>query len=354
MPSRSPWRFLSPLSTAAPPAPGAVWGAVPASQLPALCTALRDPPADPGWFSEVKLDGTRFLVRKHRAGIGLVARNGVDRAAELPAIAAWFAGLAVDEAVLDGELVAPGPGGGTSYQALDRALAAGDHAGLAFYAFDLLALDGWDLRGCSLRDRKAILLDLDPWHGPLRYSEHVEGEPAELYRHATAHGLEGIVCKRNLPYHEGRNGDWVKVKALAREELVVLGWNAPHGSCEGIAALHLGYYDPAGRLHYAGAVASGLSRTVAADWHARLQPLAALPGTMLVAGEPVDARWVKPRHVVEISFTAWSDTGRVREPVYLGIRHDKPPRAVVRPVAAPAAPRVVFALRPPPGRQARR
>jgi bifunctional non-homologous end joining protein LigD len=231
---------------------------------------------------------------------------------------------------------------------LQDALSAGADHKLIFYAFDLLALDGWDLRTCTLLDRKRLLRGINDWTGQLRFSDH-QGDNAEaMHTEACRLGLEGIVCKQDTPYRAGRGGAWVKVKCLGREELVVLGWTPPAGTRTGIGALHLGYYDPTGQLQYAGGVGTGFSDRVLTEWRARLEPLAASPPIeLLFAGDPLDRQiqWVRPELVVEVNYTAWSGAGRVRHPVYLGIREDKPAGQVVRPVADPEAPRAAFSPR---------
>ena len=211
--------------------------------------------------------------------------------------------------------------------------------------FDLLALNGWDLRGCALVDRKQLLKGTDSWDGQLRYSDHHDGSAETMHREACRLGLEGVICKQNVPYRAGRSGTWVKVKCLGREEFVVLGWTPPGGSRSGIGSLHVGYHDRAGKLHYAGGVGTGYSDRGLTEWHARLEPRAApAPTSLLYAGDPLDPHihWVRPELVIEVRYTAWSGAGRVRHPVYLGVREDKAAREVVRPVADPEAPRRLF------------
>src|SRR5205823_1914035 len=131
---------------------------------------------------------------------------------------------------------------------------------LFFYAFDLLELNGWDLRPCKLIDRKAVLEKLSDWNDMLRLSAHASGNAAELYRNACAMQLEGIVSKKaDAPYRAGRSQGWVKVKCLCQDEFIVLGWTPPGGRRTGLGSLHVGYFDPEGRLHYAGGVGTGFS-----------------------------------------------------------------------------------------------
>jgi bifunctional non-homologous end joining protein LigD len=337
------------LSDGKAPIDGAKRGAPPADQAPQLCRLVEEAPAGDAWVSEIKFDGYRLLVWKAGETVRLVTRNGQDWTNRLPAVVAAVAALDVETAVLDGELVALRKDGVSSFPDLQAALSAGRDRNLHFYVFDLLALDGWDLRACRLLDRKRLLEGLADWSGMLRFSTHVVGKADEMQTQACEMHLEGIVCKRaDAPYRAGRGSAWVKVKCVGREELVVLGWTPPAGSRTGLGALHVGYHDSQGRLHYAGGVGTGFSERELAALRRRLDGMAAdPPDGLLVAGDPLDAaiRWVRPELVAEVQYAAWSGAGRVRHAVYLGLREDKPAREVVRDVADAAAPRTLFAAR---------
>jgi bifunctional non-homologous end joining protein LigD len=300
-------------------------------------------PEGPEWISEIKFDGYRLLAYVEHGRARLVTRNLHDWTARLPAVAALVGALGVDAALLDGELVALKPDGTSSFPDLQAALSAGADEQLYFYAFDLLHLNGWDLRPCRLLDRKAALKPLDAWQGRLRYSDHFAGDAAAMRRQACGAGLEGIICKRaDAPYRAGRNGDWLKVKCRGREEFVVLGWTPPSGSRTGIGALHVGFYDHAGKLHYVGGVGSGFSEKELGTLRERLDALAAeKPEKVLIGGDPLDAsiRWVRPELVAEVQYAAWSGSGRIRHAVFLGLREDKAPREVVRDIPDPDEPR---------------
>ena len=320
-----------------PPAAGAIRAAVPEAQAPQLATNAERAPAGTEWLSEIKLDGYRLLVWLDHDQVRLVTRNGHDWTPRLPRLAARFAALDVETALVDGEMVALRADGSSHFHDLQAALSAGDDARVFFFAFDLLHLDGWDLRPCVLAERKRLLEAAHGWGGHLRYADHMAGHAVALHREASRLGLEGIICKRaNAPYHAGRTTDWLKVKCLGREEFVILGWTPPAGSRQGLGALALGYYDGEGRLHYAGLAGSGFSNRDAATLQARLAALPLAPPTrLLLAGEPPDPhiRWVAPELVAEVNFTAWSGDGRLRHPVFLGLREDKVSTGVVMPVA---------------------
>lgn len=328
-----------------PPAEGARRAALPRAQAPMLATLTEQAPAGDDWLGEVKFDGYRLMMVKDGDTVRLLSRNAQDWTARLPGIARAVAALPAATLLLDGELVAPDGKGVASFAALQAALAEGGRgdAGLAVFLFDLLHIDGWDLRPCRLDARKRVLHALAAWDGVLRYSDHVQGDILRAGRHACALGLEGIVCKRaGSPYAAGRGGDWLKLKCQGREEFVVLGWTLPAGSRSGLGALHLGYYDPGGALHYAGGVGTGFSDAELRALRRRLDALAAPgpPAGLRSTGEPPERgiRWVRPELVAELRFIGWTATGRLRHAVYLGLRTDKPARDVVREPVVTAAP----------------
>jgi bifunctional non-homologous end joining protein LigD len=326
-----------------PPAEGAKRGSLPQRQAPQLALVVDTAPEDGDWLVEIKFDGYRLLISVEDGAVRIMTRNGHDWTDRLPALARAVAALDVQAALLDGELVALDQEGLSSFPALQAALAAGRDQTLNFYVFDLLHLNGWDLRPCPLSERKRVLAGLSLGKGMLRYSDHHLGEASAMRREACRMKLEGIVCKQaDAPYRAGRGHGWVKVKCQGREELVVLGWTPPAGRRAGFGALHLGYYDEQGKLHYAGGVGTGFSDNELTRLSERLAQLAAdPPRELLMAGDPLEPsiHWVKPQLVVEIQFIAWSGAGRVRHAVYLGLREDKSAQEVVRAPADPAAER---------------
>ncbi len=310
---------------------------------PELCTLVDAPPEGEGWLSEIKFDGYRIIAVIDGGAVQLRTRNGLDWADRMPRLAAAFSAIPATTAILDGELVALDPKGASSFPALQAALKAGRDDTLVWYGFDLLHLDGTDWTGAPLHERKAALQRIVPWSNTLRYSDHVANAAAAMLSQACGMGLEGIVCKRaDAPYRPGRGNDWVKVKCVGREEFAVIGFTPPSGSREGLGALQLGYYDPSGTLHYAGAVGTGFTAPVLRSLRAQLDPLVAeaLPG-MLVSGDPVDRTtvWVEPKLVAEVRFAAWSGAGRLRHAAFLGLRADKEAEDIVREPADPEAAR---------------
>jgi bifunctional non-homologous end joining protein LigD len=325
------------------PAQGARKAALPAEQKPQLPSLTDRPPSGKGWLNEVKFDGYRLLLFKDHDAVRLMTRNGLDWTHRLPSLAREVGRLPVETAVIDGELVAVDANGVSSFALLQQALSSGVDKRMLCYVFDLLYLDGWDLRPCDLVDRKSVLATIADWQGMMRYSDHHIGEPETTRQKACELGLEGIICKKtHAPYHVGRGNDWLKLKCQEREEFIVVGWTPPAGSRTGLGALHVGYHDKTGALHYAGGVGTGFAERELASLRHRLDRIAkATPPELLLAGEPPDRtiRWVEPELVVEVQFAGWSGSGRLRHSVYLGLREDKTADEVIRAVADPQSAR---------------
>jgi bifunctional non-homologous end joining protein LigD len=239
--------------------------------------------------------------------------------------------LPAGTALLDGEVAAVLPNGATSFQALQRRADGGTP--LSYFAFDLLHLDGWDLRAVKLLERKEVLrrlLESSP--ATLRFSDHVRGQGRAFFEKAREAGLEGVVSKHaDAPYREGRGGDWRKAKCRLSQEVVIGGWTLPSDGRASIGALHVGFYED-DQLVYAGKVGSGFSERLLKDLLQRLEarkrqscPFASVPAEMKRG-----AHWVEPDLVAQVEFTQWTDEGRMRQPVFLGLREDRDPRHVVR------------------------
>jgi bifunctional non-homologous end joining protein LigD len=303
----------------------------------ALTRLVDEVPDGAEWVHELKLDGYRLMARVEEGRVELITRGGKDWTDRFAEVAEALKELPCEDAVLDGEVVAFLPDGRTSFQALQNG-----RAELSFVAFDLLHLDGYDLRKAPLLARKRALEALLAGAPKVvRYSAHVAGDGEDFWRRACAHGVEGIVSKRaDRPYAAGRGGDWLKIKCLARQELVIGGFTEPSGSRGGLGALLLGYHDEGGALRYAGKVGTGFTAKSLRDLRARLGPLErrTSPFTGAAPRARTKVHWVEPRLVGEVSFTEWTDEGLLRHPSFQGLREDKDPREVVREVAASAPP----------------
>jgi len=323
----------------APPAPGAQRAPMPTEQAPQLATLAEEAPTEAGWLNEVKFDGYRMLAFVEAGNVRMLTRNGLDWTGRMGAVADAIGKLKLDSAILDGELVALREDGVSSFSDLQAALSAKRDKSLFFYAFDLLYLNGWDLRGCRLVDRKAALAGLSDWRGAIRYSDHHEGEAGKMRRQACMLGLEGIICKQaDAPYKAARTRNWLKVKCQGREELLVIGWTPPGGSRRGLGALQLGFYDAEGALYYAGAVGTGFSNEELGKLRTLLDQMRApRPEGLLWAGDPLDRAivWVRPELIAEVQYLTWTADGRLRHATYLGLREDKSPAEIVREVPEP-------------------
>jgi bifunctional non-homologous end joining protein LigD len=334
--------------------PGAARGRMPAKPRPQLATPADEAPDGPQWFHEIKHDGYRLIARIGNGSPRLLTRNGLDWTGKFPALADTLGELSVEAALIDGELVHLEADGTSDFGRLQDAIANGRTDELVFYAFDLLYLDGYDLKGAALADRKAVLAGLVPPHsdGILRYSDHQVGHGPEFFRHACGYELEGIVSKRrDRPYHAGRNDSWVKVKCSNRDEFIVIGFTDPAGHRQGLGALLLGYYDGHGTLHYAGRVGSGFGDAQLAALRPRLDQVhrAAAPVTALPKGVSLKGvHWTEPALVAEVRYAGWTADQVLRHATFVGLREDKSPAEVVRdsdPAAAPAK-RAAAAVRP--------
>ena len=323
---------------------------LPAWIAPQLATLVAAPPPGDAWVHEIKLDGYRILLRVARGRVRLLTRNRQDWTERFPAVVEAAARLPVKEALLDGEIVVFDAAGVSSFQALQQAVGRGAGRSLVYVAFDLLFLDGRDLRPEPLLARKKELARLlEGRRGALRYSEHFDEPGQKVYERACRMALEGIVSKRKqAPYTAGRGQAWLKVKCVARQEFVIGGYTDPEGARVEFGSLLLGVHEPDGRLVYAGRVGTGFSRATLAALGKRLRKLGQR-GSPFAADGPRPptrgAHWVKPVLVAEVAFTEWTRDGLLRHPAFEGLREDKPAAAVVRegaraPKPAPAKRRI--------------
>jgi bifunctional non-homologous end joining protein LigD len=301
---------------------------------PQLATLVDEVPKGEGWIFEMKLDGYRAVAIARGRRVRLLSRNGNDWAPRFPSIAAAVGKLRAKEVVLDGEVCFVDDDGKTSFQRLQNALSTKNAERLTYFVFDLLSLDGKDLRPLPLATRKRLLAELlgnAPL--PLRLCDHLTGDGSAFFREACLHGLEGIIAKRaDTPYVAGRSRSWLKIKCGARQELVIIGFTAPKGSRSGIGALVLGVRDDAAgsELRFAGKVGTGFSAQSLVELHRKLAPLARATPAAANAPRMRDVTWVEPKLVCEVRFSEWTDGGALRHPTFMGLREDKQAKSVVR------------------------
>jgi DNA ligase D-like protein (predicted ligase) len=310
---------------------------------PQLALLVKEAPSGPDWLHEIKLDGYRLHARIEGADVRLLTRSGLDWTHKYPTIAAALGALELGSAYIDGELCVLNDDGTTTFSGMQGASHAHGATKLVYFAFDLLFIDGADIVGRPLIERKAQLERiLAGAPVAIRYSDHVLGEGSRFHAAACAARAEGVVSKQiDAPYAPGDRGLWRKSKCLNREEFVIVGWTDPEGSRPCLGALLLGYYAADGRLLYAGRAGGGMSRAVLQKLRATLMPLAIARMPLAVPppktnrfGSPLNLRrvhWVRPEMVCEVAFLTWTADGLLRQVTYQGLRQDKPAREVRRP-----------------------
>jgi bifunctional non-homologous end joining protein LigD len=302
---------------------------LPKTPSPQLATAVTRPPDGLGWLFEPKLDGYRVLCRIEDGDVRVFTRRGNDWTDSFRAVADAARQLPCRAALLDGEAVVYDSRGVTSFQRLQNAL-KGDSSQIALVAFDLLHLDGWDVTRAPLVQRKALLQRLlEDAPAAIRYGEHVTEHGPSFFAAACKLGLEGVIAKRaEDPYREGeRTRSWLKVKCLKREEFVVVGFTDPGGSRTAFGALLVATRERAGEpLVFAGKVGTGFDERTLRSLHAELEPLERRTPPVersSARGVARGVHWVEPELVAEIAYTEWTGDGRLRHPIFMGLRKDK-------------------------------
>lgn len=305
-------------------------------QLAQLSTVLTN---TSGWIHELKLDGYRIQARKDSSKVKLLTRGGLDWTHRMKTIARQIADLPVESALFDGEVVVLTKNGTTSFADLQAAFQEGEKRSLTYFLFDLLHLNGHNLRDLSLTKRKKLLSRILEESGEwLRLSEHVEGGGETVFRKACELHAEGIISKRaEGPYISGRSGDWQKFKCVQEQEFVVGGFTLPTNGTHGVGALLLGYYED-DHLVYAGRCGTGLNQKTHVIMRDRLDKLrqSQSPFLELPAEAKRKAIWVKPELVVQTQFATWTADNLLRQASFQGLREDKPANEVHREDPAPA------------------
>jgi DNA ligase D-like protein (predicted ligase) len=311
---------------------------------PQLALLVKEAPSGPDWLHEIKYDGYRLHARIDGGDVRLLTRTGLDWTHKYPAIAQAIEALELGAAYLDGELCALNADGTTSFSGMQAATDNRRSAALVYFAFDLLFVDGAGIADRPLVERKAQLERiLAGAPGSIRYSDHVVGDGPRFRAAACQARAEGVVSKRlDAPYIPGDRGLWRKTKCLNREEFVIVGWTDPEGSRPYLGALLLGYCTDDGRLLYAGRAGGGMSEAVLQRLHAILVPLSIATMPLAVSppksnrfGSPLNLRrvhWVRPELVCEVTFLTWTADGLLRQVTYQGLREDKAPSEVRRPI----------------------
>jgi bifunctional non-homologous end joining protein LigD len=309
---------------------------------PMLAISVDKPFDDDDWLYEIKWDGYRAVAFLDGKSVRFVSRNQNDLTKAYPELQEIPSHINARGAILDGEIVALDGEGRPSFGLMQQRTGVGeggrrirrtrDDIPIAYYVFDLLYLDGYDLMQADLEQRKRLLAAILTPSSLLHYSEHWVGTGTALYKAAAQRGLEGIIAKRrNSCYLQQRSSEWLKIKITKRQECVIGGYTDPRGSRENFGSIVLGLYDDKGRLIPVGQAGSGFNEQTHADMWKRLQPLETNRNPFFGKVES-DRRvhYVKPELVAEIKFTEWTHEGqsgavKMRAPVFQGLRVDKDP-----------------------------
>ena len=300
----------------------------------ALARLVKEPAEGAEWLYEIKYDGVRALAIRDGGAVRIFGRSGLEATANYPEVVLALGKLPFVRFVLDGEIIAFGPDGRPSFQALQRRIQAHDRGRIAemalthpapYYVFDLLAFDRFDVRGLALETRKELLRRMIRDEGLLRYSDYHTGNGRQFYDAVAELGLEGVIAKRvHAPYQAGRGGGWLKIKCPHTERFAIGGWTKPAGSRTHFGALLAGQYEAPGVLRFVGRVGTGFDgerlRTIAAQL--RVRAIEASPFRPRRAGEPAippAAHFCRPELVCEVRFTEWTEGGVLRNPSFLGL-----------------------------------
>ncbi|HKM47243.1 MAG TPA: non-homologous end-joining DNA ligase [Terriglobales bacterium] len=337
--SRSNKSSATSASSAVKAFPGAEQGPMPTVIHPMLATSAAKAFNDPGWLFEIKWDGYRAVAFFEGGRVRLVSRNQNDLSAQFPELQSLPQFVKAERAILDGEIVALDDKGRPSFSLMQQR--TGFHPGqrrlqrregvpVIYYAFDLLYLDGFDLRRVALEQRKRMLQEKIVAGAVIQYSDHYGEKGLDLFAAAKKRELEGIVAKkRSSVYEENRSTNWLKIKITQRQECVIGGYTDPEGSREYFGALVLGLYDQEGRLIHVGQVGTGFDQKALKEIFDGLQALKTKRDPF---HDEIDGlrkvHFVRPELVAEIKFAEWThETAeggmKLRAPVFMGLRFDK-------------------------------
>jgi bifunctional non-homologous end joining protein LigD len=317
---------------------GAVKAEMPAALDPMLATLSTSVPSGTDWLYEVKWDGYRALCYIDDGKVRMLSRRGIKLDKQFATVSASLAqSVKADTAIIDGEVVALDENGTPSFQRLQNMTGFGTKPAvkgmaaplLNFFAFDLIYLNGYDLRKAALIDRRNLLASILLPSDIVRYSEHFAGKGSELLQAVQAKGLEGIVAKQaQSRYESKRSGNWIKIKVTCQQDFVICGYLL--GEREYFGALVLGYYENK-KLVYAGNVGSGFTQQSLKAVFETIKPLVTKKSVLSDVPRDVgEVTWVKPELVCTVKFTSWTNDNRLRAPVFLGLRDEVEPEEVVR------------------------
>ena len=319
---------------------GAVRKPMPTAIHPMLATPVEKPFDDPAWLFEIKWDGYRAVSFIEGGKARLVSRNQNDLTGEFPELHELTKSIKAERAVLDGEIVVLDEQGRASFSLMQqrtgirkggRRTGARRDLQVVYYVFDLIHVDGYDLRRVSLEQRKQALAQIIAPSELVRYSDHFP-QGLALFEVAREKGLEGILAKkRSSLYEERRSHEWLKIKVTQTVDCVVGGYTDPEGSRQYFGAIVLGLYDKKGQLIHVGQAGTGFNQAMLKEIWQLLKTLETSRNPFHGDVDAANVHWVKPQPVAEIKFTEWThETGeggmKLRAPVFLGLREDKDPK----------------------------
>lgn len=314
---------------------------------PMKCELVKELPKGQEWIYEIKFDGVRALTVKTKRTLSLISRSAKDLTEKYPPVVDALHDFPCSEAVLDGEIVAVDEQGRSSFQLLqDYHMPGHKKPPILYYVFDLLNLNGRDLKSLPLMKRKEMLKELlAPISETVLFSASIEANSERVFKAMKARGLEGLIAKRrDSKYEPGRrSGAWVKYKWSREQEFVIGGYTPPKGSRPYFGAILVGFYE-GDKLMFASKVGTGFDRERLESLHKQFKklerhdcPFANLPTKRaserslgITAAQMKRCTWIEPRLVAQIRFSEWTRDGHLRQPVFLGLREDKKPREVVR------------------------
>jgi bifunctional non-homologous end joining protein LigD len=285
---------------------------------PMLATLVNRPFSKEGWIFEEKYDGVRMLAYKEGQNVSLISRNGIDRSNRYPTVAAEVERLNANTLLLDGEIVVFDPRRVSRFQLLQQGKGK-----VQFAVFDCLYKDGKDLRHETLSSRRKALEQAVKPSATVEIAKRLANDGLQAFETATKRGLEGVIGKdSSAPYSEGRSTAWLKVKINQQEEFVIGGFTPPDGSRHHFGALLLGAFR--GReLRYVGKVGTGFNEQILDSLHKKMKTLARQSSPFSSDIGEKSATFISPKLVAQIAFTERTKDGKLRHPVYLGLRDDK-------------------------------
>jgi bifunctional non-homologous end joining protein LigD len=305
--------------------------------VPCLATLTGEPPDGDHWVHEIKFDGYRLQARIDGDTVQLLTRSGLDWTEKFAPLAKALLSLNLASAIIDGEVIVEDEQGAPSFAELVGDLKARRMSRLVYVAFDLLFLDGTDVRARPLGERKALLKSLlsrNKARVQLHYSDHLEVSGSAMLAEACKRGLEGIISKRlDKPYQSGRGTVWLKSKCISSDEFVIAGYLDSTAVENAVGALVVGFYDGK-QLVYVGRVGTGFNRRSAGELWQDLQGLRIAEPTFVTPPDATQSKgvvWVKPRLVAQVEYRAWTAEGILRHASFKALRYDKPAREVTDP-----------------------